>query len=75
MTKREKEIIKSRTERDCAKIKQRDCVHCKYFGSDTQVYYSFCNYLEITGMERPCIAGDCRKKGVFLEKRRRKKAK
>lgn len=75
MTKREEEIIKSRTEHDCKKIKQRDCVYCKYFGAEAQVNYSFCEYLAITGMPRPCIAGECKKKGVFLEKRRRKKAK
>ena len=48
------------------KIKAEDCRYCKY-SSKTQSANSAitCDYIGITGHQRPCLPGKCRAAGVF----------
>lgn len=61
------------TEKEIQAIKSKDCTKCEYFSKGHGPNSSHCNYLEEVNQRRPCHPGECREKGVFKGKTRKRK--
>lgn len=70
MTEQELEIIRNRTEKECVQIRVKDCMKCDYGSNAKDPANVLCDYVLITGHARPCLAGECRETGVFVDKKR-----
>lgn len=66
------------TEAEIRKIKRQDCSNCGYSAiifNTSKINGSkilTCMYICHTGKRRPCRPGECKKKGVYKPKRRRR---
>ena len=61
------------TTKEINAIKIKDCSKCIYFTNGQNPHSSYCNYLGEKGKRRPCRPGECREKGVFKAKAKRRK--
>ncbi len=61
------------TTKEINAIKTKDCSKCIYFANEQNIHSSHCNYLGEKGKRRPCRPGECKEKGVFKAKAKRRK--
>ena len=62
---------REKTDKDILKIKMMDCRYCKYSSKMQSASSAItCNYIGITGHQRPCLPGNCRAAGVFRGRRK-----
>lgn len=75
-------FILNRTVKDILKTRKQDCTKCMYIKglkggclnrSIALATDTYCDYLTMEKCRRPCRPGECRKAGVFRQRKRKAK--
>ena len=61
------------TEKEIQKIKNKYCTKCVYYANENNIRSIYCDYINKEGKRRPCRPGECKEKGVFKAKSKRRK--